>query len=114
MLRTCLLALALLAAARASAAPVFQLSDNRLLAHVQRGGGVVAMPGSPGFAKYMRFAKGKPGWNIRQTVDGKRAGVADKYAYLDVPLGVEQAAATTSVSVRVRSAKPRPLSVILN
>ena len=116
MLRTCLCALLCLFlwAARASAAPVFQLSDNRLLAHVQRGGGVVAMPGSPGFAKYMRFAKGKPGWNIRQTVDGRAAGVADKYAYLDVPLGAEQAAVATSVSVRVRSAKPRPLSVILN
>jgi arylsulfatase A-like enzyme len=101
-------------AAPAAAAPVFQLGDNRLLAHVQRGGGVVALPGSPGFAKYMRFAKGKPGWTIKQTVDGVRAGIADKYAYLDVPLSAEQAPAALSLTVRVKSAKPRPLSVILN
>src|SRR5687767_13709984 len=112
MLRVSLLVIFL--AGSASAAPVFQLGDNRLLAHVQRGGGVVALPGSPGFAKYMRFGKGKPGWKIRETVDGVRAGVADKYAYLDLPLSAEQAQAATLVSVRVRSGKPRPLSVILN
>ena len=102
------------AAAPIAGNPVFQLGDNRLLAHVQRGGGVVAVPGHPGFAKYMRFNKGKPGWKIGQTFEGKRVGVADKYATFEVPLGAAEAQAAQKISLRLHSAKPRPLTVKLN
>ena len=36
--------------------PVYSLVDNRLSAHLSRGGGLLVPAGSAGFAKYVRFA----------------------------------------------------------
>src|SRR5687768_14479968 len=62
------------AAPRGPEHAVFSLADNRLLAHVERGGGLVALPGSAGFAKYMRFAKPNPNklpWQTKQWRDDR-------------------------------------------
>src|SRR5262245_51491071 len=72
---------------------VFSLLDNRLLAHAQRGGGVVAVAGAAGFAKYLRFAKPKVAWKLQQTLEGHRVALAEMYASLDLPLTAEQASA---------------------
>src|SRR6185369_14678043 len=60
------------AAARGPEHAVYSLVDNRLSAHLTRGGGLVIPAGSAGFAKYVRFAnvmKGgaKKAWELRQT-----------------------------------------------
>ncbi len=89
---------------------LFDLGDNRLLAHVQRGGALVLLPGSGGFAKYAHFAKPKLSWKLKQTVDGKRVGIADKYASFEAPLTAEQAAAAT-ITLRVKSPGKRALEI---
>jgi arylsulfatase A-like enzyme len=93
---------------------VFSLIDNRLLAHVQRGGGALVLPGRASFAKYLRFAKPKVSWKLRQTVDGKRVGMADLYAWLDVPLTEAQAQATPSVILRLHSPVARRMTLNVN
>ena len=45
------------AAARGAEHPVYSLVDNRLAAHLTRGGGLLVAAGSAGFAKYERFAQ---------------------------------------------------------
>ena len=98
------------AAARSDEQRLFDLADNRLLAHVQRGGAALLLPGSGAFAKYVHFAKPKLSWTLKQTVDGKRVGVADKYASFEAPLTAEQAAAGT-ITLRVKSASKRALEI---
>src|SRR3954468_13322878 len=70
---------------------VYSLVDNRLSAHLSRGGGLVVPAGSAGFAKYLRFAnvmKGaKKQWELRQTEGEVRvARLAGKSGTLYVPL----------------------------
>src|SRR5262245_6903787 len=64
----------------------YSLVDNRLAAHVARGGGLVVPGGSAGFAKYVRFAntpKDKRAWQLRQTQgDIKVARISGKTASL--------------------------------
>jgi arylsulfatase A-like enzyme len=98
------------AAARTDEQRLFDLGDNRLLAHVQRGGGLVLLPGSGGFAKYVHFAKPKLSWKLKQTVDGKRVGLADKYASFEAPLTAAQAQAGT-ITLRVKSPSKRALEI---
>lgn len=105
----CLLALA----APASAEPVFDLVDNRLLAHVERGGGIVALAGSPGFAKYLNFGKPNVPFKLGQTLDGKRVAIADMYARVVLPLAGDQIPAR-KLYLRVHSPKPRDVEVELN
>jgi len=95
---------------------VFSLTDNRLLAHVERGGGIVAFPGWPSFAKYMRFNKpnpAKPVWQIKQKRDGKAVGIASQYVQVGLPLTEEQAAAR-AIYVRLAPSTPRRLTVMVN
>src|SRR5512143_4138855 len=59
------------APARGPEHPVYSLVDNRLSAHLARGGGLVVPAGSAGFAKYVRFANvmngaSKKAWALRQ------------------------------------------------
>ena len=51
---------------------VYSLADNRLSAHVQRGGGLVVLAGSAGFAKYLRFRRANIPFLLRQERDGKK------------------------------------------
>jgi arylsulfatase A-like enzyme len=102
------------AAARADQTRLFDLVDNRLLAHQQRGGGLVITPGTGGFAKYTRFGRPKLTWKLDQKKDGKRVGVADKYASFDVPLTAAQAAAGSKITLRLHTDGPLQLEIKLN
>src|SRR5262249_25690330 len=84
--------------------PVYSLADNRLYAHVERGGGLVVVPGGPGFAKYLRFGRPKVGWT---------GPIADTYAAVGVPVTDEQAA-THKIWVRLTSPAPRRMTVMVN
>lgn len=107
-----LAALAALPRIAAADHPVFDLVDNRLLAHVQRGGGVVAVAGSAGFAKYLNGGKPNLPWKLGAKQDGRRVAVAtDGYVRLTLPLGEGQRA--TALWVRAFTAKPRDLEVLV-
>jgi hypothetical protein len=87
-------------AARAGEHVVYSLVDNRLSAHLRRGGGLFLDGGSAGFAKYTRIANqiasgGKRPWELRQTEgDIKVARMTGKEATVYVPLTADQAKAT--------------------
>jgi arylsulfatase A-like enzyme len=94
--------------------PVFSLIDNRLGGHVQRGGGLVVMAGSAGFAKYLRFGGKTPGWHMRRDAGGvKVATMRSKTANVHVPLTAEQAAASV-IRVRAQSPAPQRLGLRVN
>jgi len=106
------------AAARGPERPVYSLVDNRLSAHLTRGGGLVLPAGSAAFAKYMRFGNmmngGKKAWDLRQTEgDVKVARMTGKSASVFVPLTAAQAGRPT-VRVRVFSKEDGALSVRVN
>src|SRR5262249_14926813 len=100
---------------------VYSLVDNRLSAHLTRGGGLVVAAGSAGFAKYIRFANlmkgGKKPWELRQTEgEVKVARLTGKSGTVYVPLTAAQAAsgkvrirafakADTTVSLKVNDSK---------
>jgi arylsulfatase A-like enzyme len=110
------------AAARGPEHAVYSLVDNRLSAHLIRGGGLVVPAGSAGFAKYVRFAnvmKGgaKKAWELRQTEgEVKVARLTGKTGTVFIPLTAAQAghgrvrlrafaASDTTVSLRVNDNK---------
>ena len=110
------------AAARGPEHAVYSLVDNRLSAHLTRGGGLVIPAGSAGFAKYVRFAnvmKGgsKKAWELRQTEgEVKVARLTGKTGTVFVPLTAAQAGrakvrlrafvkSDTTVSLRVNDNK---------
>jgi arylsulfatase A-like enzyme len=79
---------------------VYSLVDNRLSAHLQRGGALVVPAGSAGFAKYLRIGnvmKGwKRAWELRQPEgDIKVARITNKSATVFVPVTAAQAQAAT-------------------
>jgi arylsulfatase A-like enzyme len=100
---------------------VYSLVDNRLSAHLTRGGGLVIPAGSAGLAKYLRFPNvmkgGKKPWELRQTEGEVKVGrIAGKSATLYVPLTAAQAGrgsvrlrafapSATTLSLRVNDAK---------
>ncbi len=93
---------------------MFSLVDNRLGGHVQRGGGLVVVAGSAGFAKYLRFAGKTPGWEMRRDAGGvKVATMRSKAANIHVPLTAEQAASSV-IRVRAQSPAPQRLGVRVN
>lgn len=102
------------APSRGPEAPVFDLGDNRLLAHVQRGGGVVVLLGHPGAAKYLRYGRPKLGWKLGQRDGAEAVAIADLNAQVEVPLTAQQVAAGGKVAVRVDSPTKRRMTVIVN
>jgi arylsulfatase A-like enzyme len=104
------------AAARGTEHAVYSLVDNRLSAHLARGGGLVVPAGSAGFAKYVRFAnvmKGasKKSWELRQAEGGvKVARLTGKTGTVFVPLTAAQAGRGT---VRIRAFVPADTTISL-
>src|SRR5262249_28819507 len=96
--------LALLLAAQT----VFQLVDNRTLAHCRVRGGLGMAAGAPGFAKYIRFGRSLAGWTLGERVDGRQGAWAAAQATLEVPLGESPG---DTVYVRLRSAGKQSLRV---
>ncbi len=90
---------------------VYSLVDNRLSAHLTRGGGLFVPAGSAAMAKYIRFgnqmgkdAKDGKAWSLRQTEgEIKVARKNGKTASVFVPLTAAQAA---SGKVRIRLYSP--------
>ena len=93
--------------------PVFSLADNRLLAHPQRGGGLVVLAGSAGFAKYVRFGKPKLLWKLRRDIDGRKVALPARGASLVVPLITEQVDAK-AVYLRLYSRSGTKVRLALN
>jgi arylsulfatase A-like enzyme len=104
------------AAPRAPDHPVYSLVDNRLSAHLTRGGGLVVPAGSAGFAKYVRFAnvmKGasKKAWELRQTEgEVKVTRLTGKSATVFVPVTAAQAG---RAKVRLRAFTAGDMTVSL-
>jgi arylsulfatase A-like enzyme len=97
------------AEARDAERPVYSLVDNRLAAHLGRGGGLLVAAGSAGFAKYIRVGNGlagdKPAWLLRQREGAVAvARLADVRGQVFAPLTRAQAE-RPAVRVRVHSAK---------
>jgi arylsulfatase A-like enzyme len=94
------------APARAPDHPVYSLVDNRLSAHLTRGGGLVVPAGSAAFAKYVRIANmmkkdAKKSWDLRQTEgEIKVARMTGKSGAVFVPLTAAQAGRNT---LRIRA-----------
>jgi len=109
------------APSRGAERTVYSLVDNRLSAHLTRGGGLLVPAGSAGFAKYIRFANvmkgGKKPWELRQTEGEVRvARLTGKSGTVHVPLSAAQAGrakvrlrafakSETTVSLRVNEHK---------
>ncbi|MEZ4368077.1 MAG: sulfatase-like hydrolase/transferase [Kofleriaceae bacterium] len=100
--------------------PVYSLVDNRLSAHLLRGGGLLAAGGSAGLAKYVRFGNAMSGnkgpWALRaKQGDVPVARLVGSKGKLVVPLTAAELGSST-VRVRVFSDKaaPRPFSVRVN
>ncbi len=95
--------------------PVFSLIDNRALAHVARGGGLVVLGSHPGISKYLSFNRPWRTWSYGRKIDGRRVTVARRnVAWLTVPLTAAQAAAAKVMVIRLKSPVPQGLRVKLN
>ena len=105
------------AASRGPERVAYSLVDNRLQAHVARGGGLVVEAGSAGFAKYVRFnsvPKDKRPWLLRQTVkDTKAARLSGKTGFVYVPLTAAQAG-RGQLRMRIYAGAAGTLSVRVN
>jgi arylsulfatase A-like enzyme len=94
---------------------VFSLVDNRLSAHLSRGGALVLPAGSAGFAKYLRFGNTmkKPtlAWELRQR-DGELrvARMTGKTASVFFPLTAAQAS-TQTVWIRANAARDQAFTL---
>ena len=97
---------------------VYSLVDNRLSAHLTRGGGLLVPGGSAGFAKYLRLGNVMKGWKrtweLRQTEDNiKVARMTGKAASLFVPLTAAQVG-RASIRLRVWTKSDNALSLKVN
>src|SRR5579862_1059558 len=106
------------AASRGPEHAVYSLVDNRLSAHLRRGGGLVVDAGSAGFAKYTRIANqlkgGKRAWELRQTEnDLKVARLTGKSGTVFVPLTAAEAGRNT-VRLRAFSKDDATISLRVN
>ncbi len=93
---------------------VFDLIDNRALAHWLRDGDVLVMVGGGGVAKYLWPGKGGRQWRRPGYRDGEAASVPGRRARFDLSLTDEQAARTSVVSMRVHVKSPSAVTIGLN
>lgn len=107
------------AASRGPERAVYSLIDNRLAAHLTRGGGLVLAGGSAGFAKYVRFSNQikegtRKSWELRQTDGGvKVARMTGKTASVFVPVSAQQASRGT-IRMRVDVKDAGTVSIRIN
>ncbi|MEZ4400620.1 MAG: sulfatase [Kofleriaceae bacterium] len=107
------------AAARGPEHAVYSLVDNRLAAHLLRGGGLLLPGGSNGFAKYTRFGNTEkiktPAWQLRQSQgDAKVAVMSGASARVDVPMTKAEIGDGPTVRIRAYSEAPRAFSIRVN
>lgn len=106
------------AAARGPEHSVYSLVDNRLSAHLTRGGGLVVPAGSAGFAKYTRFPNQlkstKKAWELRQTEgEVKVARLTGKTGTVFVPVTAAQAG-RAKIRLRAFSKNDNTVSLRIN
>jgi arylsulfatase A-like enzyme len=95
--------------------PVFSLFDNRLLAHRVQEGGLLVPAGHPGLAKYVNCNRPWGTWRLNVKEDSRRVALAVRnVSWLVVPLTEEQARATTTLTLSLKSPKAQGLIVKLN
>lgn len=93
---------------------VFDLTDNRALAHLTRSGGLAVALGEPGLAKYLAFGRPWRTWRLNQRLDGQPVALAQKsVTWLDLPLTGRQAQAT-QLSLRLNTAVQQGLTITVN
>ena len=94
---------------------VFDLTDNRLLAHVYQGGGVWADAGSASFARYARPGGEKVGWQLLRRRAGVRVALLRRSGAITVPLRDEEAARPSgSISLAVHASDRGTLAIAVN
>ena len=106
-----LLALSLLGST-AHAVPLFDLVDNRTLAHGLAQGGLYLAAGAPGFAKYVHFSRPVPTWKLSKIMDGKKVALPSSQAVLEVPLTAAQSK-SSNLTFRLWSPVKQSLKVSL-
>jgi arylsulfatase A-like enzyme len=107
------------AASRGPEHPVYSLVDNRLSAHLERGGGLVLAAGSAGFAKYTRFGNTEQikqkTWELSAKEGDVRVGkMTGGSARVDVVVTAAMLTGNPVVRVRAYSADARAFSVRVN
>ncbi|HTE50972.1 MAG TPA: sulfatase [Kofleriaceae bacterium] len=98
----------------ASLRPVFDLGDNRLLAHWYRDGGLHMVAGSPGFTRYVHVDRRDTSWRFGQRVEGVPVAVMRRAGILTVPLDDGAAARPGVIAARVHSGGRAQLSIAVN
>jgi arylsulfatase A-like enzyme len=98
---------------------VYSLVDNRLSAHLERGGGLLLPAGSAGMAKYTRFGnpekiKQRP-WELKQKQGEVAVGrITGTKARVDVPLTEAMLAGNPVVRIRAFSTEARAITLRVN
>ena len=94
---------------------VFDLIDNRLLAHIYEGGGLWADAGSASFARYARRGDDKVGWQLLRRRAGARVAILRQRGAIAVPLGEAEAARDAgSIAIALHSSVTGALAVAVN
>ncbi|HUH04183.1 MAG TPA: sulfatase-like hydrolase/transferase, partial [Kofleriaceae bacterium] len=94
---------------------VYSLIDNRIHAHLVRGGGLVVDGGSPGFHKYLRYRFKGPDWKRNVQVEGKAASTIEgSTGRLSVPLTAAQASGDITMRLHTHNAQARRVGVRVN
>jgi arylsulfatase A-like enzyme len=94
---------------------VFSLADNRLAAHGLRQGGLAVEMGHPSVVKYTRFARPTMPWRLGVPIEGRKTALPlIAVVSLELPLTPAQAAADSTLYVRVKSATAQTLRLKMN
>ena len=104
-------------AAPVQSRPVFDLGDNRVLAHWYRDGGLHVLAGSAGFTRYVqpvRRGRRGIGWKMGESQNGVPVALVQRGAAMLVPLDEEAAKQGGAIALRVFSRRAARLSVALN
>lgn len=94
---------------------VYSLIDNRVHAHLVRGGGLVVDGSTPGFTKYLRYRFKGPDWKRGVEVAGKKASTVEgSTGRLSVPLTAAQAAGDVKLRLHAHNEKARRVGFRVN
>lgn len=95
---------------------LFDLIDNRLLIHRERGDAVVIDAGSPTFARSTRFHRFRRPmhWHLGRHVGDVAVAKMEPYAELVIPLDAQRVAATQAITLHMWSPERRSLRVAIN
>lgn len=97
---------------------VFDLGDNRLLAHAHVPGGLHLDASAPGFAKYTHFSHYAPKWRVGIERDGEYGSspgsTSSRSAALAVPLSADEIQTFDAMALRIHTPRAQKLSIRVN